>query len=277
MSGLLEAMARASAERVAAARAREDEAALRRRAGAAPAPRPLIRHPGGFDVIAEYKRRSPSEGALMGEDEPPVYATAGGRARLYEWAGAACVSVLTEPQRFGGCLEDLEQAAEAIRVPAMRKDFLVDPYQVLEARAAGASGVLVIVRLVDDTPLDELLDAAADCGMFSLVEVFDEADAERARRVAERRGRGELLIGVNVRDLRSLDTDTGRLAALASSLPDEVPKVAESGLMLPEDAARAAQLGYRLGLVGTALMRARDPVTLLEAMVASARHVRRRG
>jgi indole-3-glycerol phosphate synthase len=275
MSGLLEEMARSGAERLKQARATESEAALRRRAEQAPAPRPLVQGAGGFDLIAEYKRRSPSAGPLLRDDEPEVYADPAGRARLYARGGAACVSVLTEPTRFDGSLDDLAAACAAVEVPVMRKDFLLDPYQVLEARAAGASGVLVIVRLLDDPALTALLDAAAAAGLFALVEVFDERDAERAGRVLEGRAAGQLLVGVNVRDLASLDTDGDRLEAIAASLPPGLPRVAESGLMLPEDTARAARLGYGLGLVGTALMRARDPVTMVESMLASARYAKR--
>jgi indole-3-glycerol phosphate synthase len=275
MSGLLSERAAASASRVEEARAAETETVLRRRAEQAPPPLPLVRHERGFDLIAEYKRRAPSAGDLLRPEEPAAYATPAGRAKLYARAGAAAVSVLTESTRFAGSLSDLAEASAAVDVPVMRKDFLVDPYQVFEARAAGASGVLVIVRLVDAPGLTALLDTAAALGMFALIEVFDEEDAERAGAAVAGRSTGQLLVGVNTRDLSSLDSDPQRLAGLARRLPDGLAKVAESGLGVPEDTARAAGLGYDLALVGSALMRARDPVTMVEAMLATGRRGRR--
>jgi indole-3-glycerol phosphate synthase len=267
-------MARASADRVARARAAESESVLRRRAEDARPVRPLVRHEAGFDLIAEFKRRAPSAGDLTPEGQPGGDAGPAGRARLYRRAGAAAISVLTEPSRFGGSLDDLAAACAAVEAPVMRKDFLVDPYQVLEARAAGASGVLVIVRLVERELLHALLDTAAALGMFALIEAFDEADAERAAAAVAGRATGQLLVGVNVRDLASLETDPGRLEALAARLPRGFDWVAESGMGSPEDAARASALGYRLALVGSALMRAPDPLALIEAMLASGRRGR---
>jgi indole-3-glycerol phosphate synthase len=159
MSGFLDGMAQSSAQRAAAAAAREPMAALRRRANAVPAPPALRLSPQGFDVIAEIKLRSPAAGQLGAQSDDWL-----GRALAYGGGGAAAVSVLTEPARFDGSLHHLERAAAALRplgVPAMRKDFLVDPYQVAEARAAGAGGVLLIVRMLTPPRLQELLEATA--------------------------------------------------------------------------------------------------------------------
>ena len=259
-------MADASAGRVRRARAAGSEAMLLAACRDMPAPAPL--RPGDFELIAEVKRHSPAEGALGGDTD------VAGRATGYAAAGAAAVSVLTEPARFGGSLEDLATAAGALRgagIPAMRKDFLVDPWQVLEARAAGAGGVLLIVAMLDDGVLREMLAAAREHALFVLLEAFDEADLERAAPLARGAQDAPVLVGVNSRDLRTLAVDPERLARLAPELPAGEPAVAESGLHTPDDAAAVAALGYRLALVGTALMRAEDPGALAGAMLAAGR------
>lgn len=263
----LEAMASLSAARVIAARALRSEAALLSACTSTPRP-PRLRLD-GFDLVAEIKRTSPAEGALSLETDVAQ------RAEDYAAAGAAAISVLTEPARFGGSLEDLGRAAAAAtprQVPVMRKDFLVDPWQVLEAREAGAGGVLLIMAMLTEDRLDELLAAAAEQGLFVLLEAFDEADLERAaNRVAGHRADVPLLVGVNSRDLRTLAVDPARLARLAPYLPAGVPAVAESGLHSVADAAAAATLGYGVALVGTALMRAAEPLKLAAAMIAAGR------
>lgn len=260
-------MAAQSADRVREARARRGEAELLDACRLAPAPPPLRLE--RFDLVAEIKRSSPAEGAL--EADTDVVARAVG----YGVAGAAAVSVLTEPARFGGSLEDLGVAAGALAphgVPAMRKDFIVAPWQVLEARAAGAGGVLLIVAMLADVALQELLAGAREQGLFVLLEAFDEADLERAAPLlGSAPGAPPVLVGVNSRDLRTLAVDPGRLARLAPRLPPGVPAVAESGLRTAADAAAAAALGYRLALVGTALMRAPNPAALATAMIAAGR------
>jgi indole-3-glycerol phosphate synthase len=193
---------------------------------------------------------------------------------------------LTEPSRFDGALEYLERAAATLRkyrVPAMRKDFLVDPYQVLEARVAGAGGVLLILRMLSDDALAKLFDVAIDQGMFVLLEAFDERDVDTAIRLIEPRiGRqststsGSLvLLGVNCRDLVSLQVVPGHLEALAPTLPDWLPRVAESGLATADDAGRLAAAGYDLALVGSALMTGDHPRDLAAQMLKAARSAKR--
>jgi indole-3-glycerol phosphate synthase len=271
MTGLLAQMAVTSRERVEAERARIGLRELRARCADLPAP-PRLRLDPAFDLIAEVKLSTPSEGVLVAPEDRQGFVV--GQARRYEAAGAVAVSVLTEPLRFGGELGDLRAAAAALSVPAMRKDFLVDPYQVWEAREAGAGGVLLIVRMLDERALEALTGAAIEAGLFVLIEAFDATDLERCGRIAEGWQGPELLVGVNVRDLVSLQVDEGRLEALASLLPPGAPAVAESGMRGPADTARAACLGYRLGLVGTALMRSTEPEVLGRAMLASARGLR---
>ena len=184
---------------------------------------------------------------------------------------------MTEPSQFAGALEHLDEVAAAVPdTPVMRKDFLVDPVQILEARKYGASGVLLIVAMRDDRTLREMLDRAADLDMFVLLECFDSGDLERASQLLasasdqDSVAAGQVLVGVNTRDLRTLRVDPDRLQLLAPELPDAFC-VAESGLHTADDAADAAGLGYRLGLVGTALMRTDDPEALVRAMCAAGR------
>ncbi len=273
MSDFLDEMARSSAERVAEAMRRESADALTERARLAPPPLPLRLSPAGFDVIAELKLRSPSAGILGDAHQDWL-----GRAAAYARAGAAAVSVLTEPSRFDGSLEHLRRVSGVLRplgVPAMRKDFIVDPYQVLEARAAGASGVLVILRMLPRGRVAELLDMAAAHRLFMLLEAFDGTDLEMARDLtAARKPREQtILIGVNSRDLRTLEVVPGRFAALASQLPPRRPAVAESGVATPADARIMMQLGYRLALIGTALMARDDPSELLAEILNATRSV----
>jgi indole-3-glycerol phosphate synthase len=277
MSGFLDDMASLSAARVAEAMRHESAQALERRARRAAPSAPLRWSASGFDVIAELKLRSPAAGRLGEESDDWL-----GRVAAYARGGAAAVSILTEPSRFDGSLEHLRRAAALLAplgVPAMRKDFLVDPYQVLEARAAGAGGVLVILRMLTRPRIEELLDVAAEHGMFVLLEAFDDVDLAMARdlrtsRAARPAGGAELiLIGVNCRDLQTLTVVQERFAALAPLLPGGWPAVAESGVASGSDARRMRQLGYRLALIGTALMASDDPSRLLHEIFDAARTV----
>lgn len=265
----LAVMADSSRRRSAGAQAALPARELRARiADLPPAPRLSLSR---FDLIAEVKLRSPAMGLLKPAAEEDV----GARVAAYARAGAAAVSILTEPSRFDGSLEDLSTGCRALRplsVPAMRKDFLVDGYQVLEGRAAGASGVLAILRMVPRTDLEELIDTALGLDMFVLLETFDGPDIELAHALVDaRRADDLLLVGVNSRDLRTLKVVPGRLDALAASLPTRVRRVAESGVMSGADAARMAAVGYDLALVGSALMSAVDPAQLAGEMLAQGR------
>lgn len=214
-------------------------AALRRVAG------------GPVRVIAEVKKASPSRGPIAPGADPVAI------AQGYERAGAAAISVLTEARRFGGSLEDLARVARAVRVPLLRKDFVVERYQLLEARAAGASAVLLIAALHDGPALRALREEAAALGLEALVEVHDEPDLARA--AAARAA----IIGVNNRDLRTLAVSLAVSERLAPLLPRGAVRVSESGIAGKEDVARLADSGYDAVLVGERLMAAPDPAAAL--------------
>ena len=287
MSDFLQQMAASSHERLQAAKRTCTEAALLQKALAtASAPR-LAPSPARFDLIAELKLRSPAVGQLKSSDENVEE-----RVTNYARAGAAAVSVLTEPSRFDGSLKHLETATRALaplKVPAMRKDFLVDPYQVIEARVAGAGGVLIILRMLPRAGIEALLDCARTLGLFALLEAFDEADIEAMHDIigtntqrgtrqhsAPSQDSAPVLAGLNCRDLATLQIVPQRLIELAHLLPTNVPRVAESGVVSPEDAARAAAAGYEYALVGSALMQGSDPHTLATAMLQAGRASARR-
>jgi len=280
--GFLEEMTRGSLARVARARKVVSESELLARAECTSPPPPLALQGEGFDLIAELKLRSPAAGQLGSADEDLL-----ARVRSYARAGVAAVSVLTEPTRFDGSLEHLQAvtaALEPLRVPAMRKDFIVDPYQVLEARAAGAGGVLVILRMLSAAQLDAVIQCARQAGLFVLLEAFDAADIERAHDAARAwRGsgtgaaRGPLLVGVNCRDLDTLEVVPARLEQLAPLLPSGVLRVAESGVGSALDAARVALAHYELALVGSALMSCEDPARLAAEMLAAGRQALLKG
>ena len=223
---------------------------------AAPEPSSVLRDGA---VIAEMKRRSPSGGALRQQLEP------GPLARAYRDAGCAAISVLTDAPAFGGSLDDLAAVRSAVALPLLRKDFTVDPVQVAEARVAGADWVLLIVAILEDTLLDDCLDAVQRARAGVLVEVHDEAEVERALRA------GAQCIGINNRDLRTLRTNLDTFSRLRRLLPEEVTCVAESGIREPSHAARLVAEGADAVLVGEALMRAPDAAAQLEAIVDAAR------
>ncbi|HET9107643.1 MAG TPA: indole-3-glycerol-phosphate synthase [Steroidobacteraceae bacterium] len=272
--GFLEQMALTSRERAVAARAACPEPELLARALDTPRPPALRLQPGRFELIAELKLRSPAAGQLKGPGEDVA-----ARVASYAQAGAAAVSVLTEPTRFDGSLDHLRCAAQALLPlggpPVMRKDFLVDPYQVIEARLAGAGGVLAIVRMLADPELEALVRQARALDLFVLLEAFDERDLARLDRLLARLGSSGLLAGVNSRDLATLQVVPSRLEQLARYLPPDVPRVAESGIRTPQDARRAAEAGYDLALVGSALMSGDDPAALAQAMLSAARSASR--
>jgi indole-3-glycerol phosphate synthase len=210
-------------------------------------------------VIAEMKRRSPSGGPLRGDLDPARV------ARGYAAAGAAALSVLTDGPDFGGSLDDLVAARDAVAVPVLRKDFTVDPVQIAEARVAGADAVLLIAAVLDDDMLQQCLEAAERCGVDALVEVHDEVEARRAA------ASGARCIGVNNRDLRTLRTDLDTFARLRAMLPADVVAVAESGVRGADDVRRLVAEGADAVLVGETLMRSADPQAACADLVAAAR------
>lgn len=226
---------------------------------AAPAldPMPAFRAP-GLAVIAEVKRRSPSKGDLAGIPDPAALAAA------YADGGAAAVSVLTETRRFGGSLDDLDAVRARVAVPVLRKDFMVEEYQFLEARAHGADLVLLIVAALDDARLARFLGLARELGMTPLVETHDESEVDRALAA------GAELIGVNNRDLKTLDVDLANFGRLAERIGDHAVKVAESGVLSAADARRVAGEGADVILVGEALVRHADPRTAVAEMMGTA-------
>ncbi len=258
-------MASRSRARVDEARRRFPEQALEEALSSLQAPRRLGDFGDTFDLIAEVKPRSPSEGAFPVRDP----ATA---AAEYEAGGARMISVLTEPSEFGGSLDHLEPVRARTTVPVMAKDFLVDSYQVGQARLAGADGVLLIVRLLDDDTLSSMMRRASALGMFSLVEAFDADDLGRIELIA--RGTDQVLAGVNCRDLDTLEVRPERHRELAGQMPTGLVTVAESAISAPEDAERVAGVGYRGALVGSALMRSGTPGPLVSSLLLAGRAVR---
>jgi indole-3-glycerol phosphate synthase len=218
---------------------------------AADAPPPLdaeaaLRRP-GLSLIAEVKRRSPSKGALAAIADPAALAAD------YEAGGATAISVLTEQRRFGGSLDDLDLVRAAVRIPVLRKDFMVEDYQLVEARAHGADLILLIVAALAQPDLVRMHALARDLGMTALVEVHDEDETRRAIDA------GATVIGVNARNLKTLDVDPATFGRLAPLVPDGCVRVAESGIAGPDDAARYAAEGADAVLVGEALVRGADP------------------
>lgn len=270
VSDFLGLMATASQARVGQLRARETMPQLRSRAHGTGLP-PRLRRQGRFDLIAEFKRHSPSAGSFNSSD-------VAARVTAYAQGGATAVSVLTEPTQFRGNLSHLRTAAEALAplgVPVMRKDFIVDPYQVCETRAAGGGGILLIVRILTRVQLAELLDCAREMSLFVLLEAFDEEDLELAEAELERGtpncDGSPLLIGVNCRDLRTLGVRPQRLLELAPRLPAAAMRVAESGIETALDCAQVVRAGFNFALVGSALMKAADPVPIISGMLAAGR------
>lgn len=229
-------------------------------AAAAPAqdPMPAFRAP-GLSVIAEVKRKSPSKGELADIPDPAALA---GR---YSAGGADAISVLTEQRRFNGSLDDLRAVRRAVSTPLLRKDFIVEPYQLLEARAAGADLVLLIVAALDDATLASLHAQALDLGMTVLTEVHEDDEIDRALAI------GAELIGVNARNLKTLEVDPDAFGRLVTRLPDDVVKVAESGISGADQAARYAAEGADVVLVGEALVKDGDPTAAVAAMRAIGR------
>ena len=272
-SDFLHTIAKSSEARLAVAKRVCSEAKLLERARGRDAAPSLMLAETGFDLIAELKRRSPAEGELA-----TASLSLAEQVQAYTKGGAAALSVLTEPEQFKGSLADMEAAIKVANgTPVMRKDFLVDAYQVAEARASGASGVLLIAAMLDRARMQEMLACAAELGLFVLMEVFDERDLEHCLPVLDsvgpalKAGRCHWLLGVNCRDLRTLQVDAGRFASILPALPADLPWVAESGVRDAAQAATVAELGYRMSLVGTALMQSGAPEATVAEFLAAGR------
>ncbi|MBC7298384.1 MAG: indole-3-glycerol phosphate synthase TrpC [Demequina sp.] len=211
-------------------------------------------------VIAEVKRSSPSKGEIAQITDPAALATE------YEAGGASVISVLTEQRRFGGSLQDLDDVRAKVDVPILRKDFIVTPYQVWEARAHGADMVLLIVAALEQMALESLVERIHSLGMCALVEVHDELEVKRAVDAGAR------VIGVNARNLKTLEVDRGTFSRVAPTIPDGIVKVAESGIRGSHDVVEYARMGADAVLVGEALVKDKDPRTAVAEMVAAGAH-----
>lgn len=222
-------------------------------------PMPVLRGD-GVSIIAEVKRSSPSKGELAPISDPAAL------AQEYESGGAAVISVLTEERRFNGALDDLRSVRTAVDVPVLRKDFIVTSYQLWEARAHGADLALLIVAALDQNALVSLVERAESIGLTPLVEVHDEEEIERA---VDAGGR---LIGVNARDLRTLEVDRDLFARLVPRIPDGIVKIAESGIRGPHDVIEYARAGADAILVGESLVTGKDPRAAVADLVAAGAH-----
>ncbi|MFZ0325462.1 MAG: indole-3-glycerol phosphate synthase TrpC [Actinomycetes bacterium] len=221
---------------------------------------PLLRDHEGVAVIAEVKRSSPSKGTLASIEDPAAL------ARAYESGGASVISVLTEQRRFGGTLDDLHTVKAAVDIPVLRKDFIVTSYQLWEARAAGADLALLIVAALEQPALVSLIERAESLGLTALVEVHDVDEALRALDAGAR------LVGVNARNLHTLEVDRDTFAQVMPHLPDDVVKVAESGVRGPHDLLVYAHAGADAVLVGESLVKGDDPRGAVADLVAAGAH-----
>ncbi len=213
----------------------------------------------GLGVIAEVKRRSPSKGDLAADLDPAAV------AGEYAAGGATCLSVLTDEDWFGGSAEDLRTARAEVAIPVLRKDFTVDPRDVVDARLMGADAVLLIVAALDDAELTDLHALATELALDVLVEVHDEAELERALAA------GATLVGVNQRDLVTFEVDTDRAVRVGGAMPEGIVRVAESGVRGPDDAARLAAAGFHAVLVGESVVTAGDRQGAVRALRSAGR------
>lgn len=233
-------------------------------AGDAPPPRSLIKAldaPGHFRVVAEFKRKSPSGGEIRPGSTPQEVVLA------YEAAGAAAISCLTNQTYFGGTLQDLKAVKASVKIPVLRKDFVVDRRQLFEARGAGADAVLLIAECLPGQALDDLAGEALALGLDVLLEIHDRDELPRAQSWAEQHPT-QVRLGINNRNLRTMTTDLGHIEALLPQLANPSKVVAESGLREPADLARMQSVGIRNGLIGEHLMRQPDPGAALRNLLS---------